>query len=225
MESRFPTSGFAFLKELHDNNNREWFAANKADFDAVFSQVKIFFRGVHDRMIKRDTIQKFHVHRIYRDIRFSADKTPYKTYFGLHLGRQKPNLRGGYYINIEPGKSFVGGGFWDPNKEDLLRIRQEIEQDDSTFRELISSPLFIEMFGELKGEELKTAPRGFDIEHPAIDLLRKKQFLLMRSFTDKEVLSPPFENEVIATFEAMRPFFDYMTFILTTDANGESLFN
>lgn len=224
MNPTFPSSGFKFLKELDLNNNREWFVANKDTFDATLEEVKIFFRNIHDLMAKTDSIEKFHVHRIYRDVRFSKDKTPYKTYFGLHLGRMKPHLRGGYYVSIEPGRSFVGGGFWEPSKEDLSRIRQEIELDDSEFRTLLSAPKFVNVFGELKGEELKTAPRGFDKEHPAIDLLRKKQFLLMRSFTDKEVLSPGFPKEVIATFEAMRPLFDYMSLVLTTDANGEPLF-
>ncbi len=223
MNPTFPSSGFDFLKELDNNNNREWFVANKETFDITFKEVKSFFKSIHDQMAKKDSIEKFHVHRIYRDVRFSKDKTPYKTYFGLHLGRKKPHLRGGYYISIEPGKSFVGGGFWEPNKEDLNRIRKEIELDDSEFRNILSAPKFVNTFGELKGEELKTAPRGFDKEHHAIDLLRKKQFLVMRSFTDEEVLYPGFSKEVIATFDAMRPLFDYLSLVLTTDANGEPL--
>lgn len=133
-------------------------------------------------------------------------------------------LRGGYYVNIEPGRSFVGGGFWEPNKEDLLRIRKEIEIDASELRDIIAEEQFQKYFGELQGEELKTAPKGFDKEHPAIDLLRKKQYLVMRSFTDKEVLAPNFKEEVIKTFLAMRPLFDYMSDVLTTDVNGESLY-
>lgn len=224
MNPTFPSSGFEFLKELDNNNNKEWFVANKETFDVTLKEVKAFFKDIYDQMGKKDSIEKFHVHRIYRDVRFSKDKTPYKTYFGLHLGRKKPHLRGGYYVSIEPDRSFVGGGFWEPNKEDLNRIRKEIELDDSEFRNLLSDPKFVNTFGELKGEELKTAPRGFDKEHHAIDLLRKKQFLVMRSFTDKEVLDPDFPKEVIAIFEAMRPLFDYMSLVLTTDANGESLF-
>lgn len=224
MNSIFPSSAFEFLRELDSNNNREWFIANKETFDATFKEVKSFFKDIHDQMIKKDSIERFHVHRIYRDVRFSKDKTPYKTYFGLHLGRKKPHLRGGYYVSIEPGRSFVGGGFWEPNKEDLHRIRKEIELDDSELRDLIAAPDFVKMFGELKGEELKTAPRGFDKEHPAIDLLRKKQFLLMRPFTDEEVLNRSFSDDVMASFEAMRPLFDYMSLVLTTDANGEPLF-
>lgn len=224
MNTRFPAVGFDFLNQLESNNNREWFTEHKEDFDTVFTEVKAFFKAVHDEMVLLDAIERFHVHRIYRDVRFSKDKTPYKTYFGLHLGRKKPLLRGGYYLNIEPGRSFVGGGFWEPNKDDLNRIRKEIELDDMELRTLITAPEFVNYFGELTGEELKTAPRGFDKEHPAIDLLRKKQFLVMRSFTDEEVLDPFFMKEVIATFKVMRPFFDYMSMVLTTNTNGEPLF-
>lgn len=224
MNTTFPAIGFDFLNQLESNNNREWFTEHKEDFDVVFAEVKAFFKIVHDEMAVLDAIERFHVHRIYRDVRFSKDKTPYKTYFGLHLGRKKPLLRGGYYLNIEPGRSFVGGGFWEPNKDDLNRIRKEIEFDDTELRALITAPEFVNYFGGLTGEELKTAPRGFDKEHPAIDLLRKKQFLVMRSFTDEEVLDPFFMKEVIATFKVMRPFFDYMSMVLTTNANGEPLF-
>ncbi|MGS4344850.1 DUF2461 domain-containing protein [Myroides odoratus] len=214
----------ALLKAIAENNNKPWFTAHKPQIDAVFTAVKGFFKAVFDQMAAVDEVELFHVHRLYRDVRFSKDKTPYKTYFGLHIGRKKPLLRGGYYLNIEPGKSFVGGGFWEPNKDDLLRIRKEIALDDSELREIISDSTFVQLFGGLVGEELKTAPKGFDKEHPAIDLLRKKQFLVMRSFTDEEILQPNFINDVIHTFEGMKPFFDYMSEVLTTDVNGVSLY-
>lgn len=215
---------FTLLEEIAKNNNKPWFTENKPRIDADFTEVKGFFKSVFDEMAAVDEVELFHVHRLYRDVRFSKDKTPYKTYFGLHIGRKKPLLRGGYYLNVEPGKSFVGGGFWEPNKDDLLRIRKEIALDDSELREIITNPVFVQAFGGLVGEELKTAPKGFDKEHPAIDLLRKKQFLVMRSFTDEEMIQPGFIKEVIQTFEAMKPFFDYMSEVLTTDVNGVSLY-
>ena len=214
-----------FLVELSENNNKPWFADNKPRFDKLFAEVKVYFKAVFDEMQQYDSIDLFHVHRIYRDVRFAKDKTPYKNYFGLHLGRTKPLLRGGYYLNIEPGKCFVGGGFWEPNKDDLWRIRKEIEADASELRAIIADATFQKYFGDLVGEELKTAPRGFDKEDQAIDLLRKKQFLVMRHFTDQEVLQPNFQEEIIKTFVAMRPFFDYMSDVLTTDVNGVSLFD
>ena len=172
-----------------------------------------------------DSIERIQIFRIYRDVRFSKDKSPYKNHFSVGFTRTKPMLRGGYYLHIEPGGSFVGGGFWEPNAVDLHRIRKEFEMDDEEIRTIVADEKFKKFFGELKGEEIKTAPKGFDKTHPAIDLIRKKQYLLTRRFSDKEVLAPNFQEEVLATFQVMRPFFDYMSEVLSTDLNGESLYN
>lgn len=213
-----------FLSELEKNNNRDWFTENKKRFENHQKAVKAFFQEVNDEFGKQDSIEKMQIHRIYRDIRFSKDKTPYKINFSVSFDRTKPHLRGGYYLHIQPGGSFVGGGFWEPNAEDLNRIRKEFEMDDEEIRAIIADPSFKKYFGELKGEELKTAPKGFDKTHPAIDLIRKKQYLISRSFTDKEVTSENFKSEVLATFKAMRPFFDYMSEVLGTNLNGESIY-
>lgn len=215
---------FSFLKELTENNNRDWFTENKERFEQQQNETKAFFNEVGEVLSKVDSIEKTKIFRIYRDVRFSKDKTPYKTNFGASYARTKPMLRGGYYLHIEDNNSFIGGGFWNPNKEDLLRIRKEIELDAEELREIINTAKFKKFFGELVGEEVKTAPKGFDKNHPDIDLIRKKQFLVMRKFTNKDVLSPNFKDEVIATFQAMRPYFDYMSSILTTNLNGESLY-
>ncbi|UUC44538.1 DUF2461 domain-containing protein [Flavobacterium cerinum] len=212
------------LITLSNNNNREWFADHKKEFQQHEKKAKAFFQEVYEDLGKLDSLEKMQVFRIYRDVRFSKDKSPYKSHFSVGFTRTKPLLRGGYYLHIEPGASFVGGGFWEPNAEDLNRIRKEIEMDDEEIRAIISDPVFIENFGTLQGDELKTAPKGFDKTHPAIDLIRKKQYLVSRSFTDKEVISPNFQKEVIATFLAMRPFFDYMSDVLSTNLNGESLY-
>ncbi|SHJ25905.1 TIGR02453 family protein [Flavobacterium haoranii] len=215
---------FDFLKNLKENNNKDWFTINKPTFENVQKKAKEFFNEIGFELGKVDSIEKVNVFRIYRDVRFSKDKTPYKSHFSADYRRTKPMLRGGYYLHIENNNSFIGGGFWDPNKEDLLRIRKELEIDASEFREIINSQVFKNFFGELKGEELVTAPKGFDKTHPDIDLIKKKQYLVMRSFTNKEVLSKDFPKEILATFAAMRPFFDYMSAVLTTDLNGESLY-
>ncbi|WP_286914155.1 DUF2461 domain-containing protein [Flavobacterium sp. UBA4197] len=213
-----------FLVALQKNNNREWFAAHKKEFQSHEKKVKSFFKEINDDLEKLDSIDKMQVFRIYRDVRFSKDKSPYKNHFSVGFSRTKPLLRGGYYLHIEPGASFIGGGFWDPNAEDLNRIRKEFETDDEEIRAIIADPTFQKVFGELKGDELKTAPKGFDKAHPAIDLIRKKQFLVSKSFTDQEVIHPDFKKEVLATFQAMRPFFDYMSDVLSTNLNGESLY-
>jgi uncharacterized protein (TIGR02453 family) len=164
------------------------------------------------------------VMRIYRDVRFSKNKAPYKTYSGMSFKRGTQLLRGGYYVHIEPGNSFVGGGFWGPNKDDLLRIRKGIETDQEEFRTVLNSDKFKSVFGVLEGEQLKTCPKGFDKDSTAIDLLRYKQFLIKKDFSDDEVLKAGFLQNTNEVFEAMRPFFDLMSYILTTDANGVPLF-
>ncbi len=116
-------------------------------------------------------------------------------------------LRGGYYIHLEPGNSFVGGGFWAPDAKDLLRIRKEFETSTKEINKITSDKTFVKYFGELKGDAVKTAPRGFDKNHPAIELIRKKQFVVMRKFTDEEVFSDTFQKEAVKTLLAMRPFF------------------
>ena len=217
------SSIFHFLHQLKENNNREWFASNKKAFQVEEQLAKAFFMAVNADLEKIDNLDKMQVFRIYRDVRFSKDKSPYKNHFSVGFNRSKPLLRGGMYLHIEDNASFVGGGFWEPNAPDLFRIRKEIEVDASELRAIIAEETFQKYFKTLQGEELKTAPKGFDKTHPAIDLLRKKQFLLTRRFSNDEVLSPNFKDEVIASFKAMRPFFDYMSDVLNTDLNGESL--
>lgn len=217
-------STFEYLNDLNLNNNRDWFTENKKRFESENNLTKAFFTEVFSDLEKIDSIEKMQVFRIYRDVRFSKDKLPYKNHFSVGFSRTKPMLRGGMYLHIENDASFVGGGFWEPNNEDLLRIRKELELDASDLRAIIANPTFKKFFGTLDGEELKTAPKNFDKTHPDIDLIRKKQFLVGRKFTNKEVLSPNFKEEVIATFAAMRPFFNYMSDVLTTDLNGESLY-
>ena len=217
-------STLEFLTQLKENNNREWFTENKKRFDSEQKTTKTFFTQILTDLEKIDSIEKMQMHRIYRDIRFSKDKTPYKNHFSVSFDRTKPLLRGGMYLHIENDTSFVGGGFWEPNNEDLFRIRKEIELDASDLKEIITDKTFVSYFGTLEGEELKTAPKGFDKTHPDIELIRKKQFVIRRKFSNKEVLSPNFQEEVLATFKAMRPFFDYMSDVLSTDLNGESIF-
>ncbi|MEI3790354.1 MULTISPECIES: DUF2461 domain-containing protein [unclassified Chryseobacterium] len=215
---------FEFLKHLEKNNNREWFTQHKAEYDSVVKENKVFFNQIYTELQEYDNLKGIHIFRIYRDVRFSKDPTPYKTNFGVGYSRSKPMLRGGYYIQLEPGNSFVGGGFWGPEAKDLLRIRKEFELNTTEIEKITSDEVFKQYFGEIKGDAVKTAPRGFDKNHPAIDLIRKKQYVVMRKFTDKEVLSDGFQKEAVFTLLAMRPFFDYMSEVLTTDLNGEPLF-
>nr|WP_321412895.1 DUF2461 domain-containing protein [uncultured Allomuricauda sp.] len=214
---------FDFLKELKNNNNRDWFEAHKTDFKKHQSEVKSFLEAVKTNLNHHDDIEKMKLFRIYRDVRFSKDKTPYKSHFAGSFSRLGAHLRGGYYVHLKPAESFLATGFWDPNKEDLFRIRKELEMDADEFRKVINQKELKETWGKLSGDELKTAPKGFDKEHPDIDLIRKKQFVFVRNLKDKEVLSPAFLDEVDKSFKSIRPYFDLMSDILTTNLNGESV--
>jgi len=216
-------STLQFLKDLAANNNRDWFQANKARYEAALDNMKQFAKSVEKALGETDLLESANLFRIYRDVRFSKDKSPYKNNFGLSLSRATKQLRGGYYLQIEPGDSFAGGGFWQPNAEDLKRIRAEIAVNDQPIREIMADPGFQKYFSTLEGDELKTAPQGIDRNHPALDLLRKKSFVAIRKFTDEQVISDTFLEEVIQSFRAMRPFFDYMSMVLTTNLNGESI--
>ena len=213
-----------FLKELRDHNDRDWFTKNKPKYEIAKDNAKAFATELLEELRKHDHIEGLKMYRIYRDVRFSKDKTPYKTNIGCGYTRATEKLRGGLFLNIEPGGSFVGGGFWSPNSQDLKRIRNEFLYNADPFRKIINSKKFKTYFGTLNGEELKTAPKGFDKEHPNIDLIRKKQFLIGRDFTDKEVhLQRTFLKNAMTHFKAMRPFFDFMSETLTTNENGESI--
>ena len=146
---------FDYFNELKINNNRDWFNKNKERFLEHQEEVKDFSSEIQIKLNKQDDIDKVKVFRIYRDVRFSKDKTPYKTHFGVSFNRNKPYLRGGYYIHIQPDSSFIATGFWNPNKEDLLRIRKEIEVDGEELEKIINSKK-LNLFGDpLKGMRLK----------------------------------------------------------------------
>ena len=213
----------SFFKKLEKNNNREWFELNKPEFKRIEAEVKHFGQQLKEALEATEHIDRVKLFRVYRDVRFSKDKTPYKTHFGISMHREKPCYRGGYYVHLKPNKNFAAVGFWDPNKEDLLRIRKELELDPSEFRELMQESDFKNTWGDLEGEEVKTAPKGFSKEDPNIDLIRKKMFLFRKKYSDKEVLSPNFLEQLAQDFRTVRPFLDYMSSVLTTDLNGVSL--
>ena len=213
-----------FLKKLEKNNNRDWFNENKKEFKSIETDTKQVYNMVFEDLKKHDDLDRVKMFRIYRDVRFSKNKAPYKTHFGGSFHRRKPELRGGYYLHIAPNNgSFIATGFWEPNKDDLLRIRKEFEMDASEMRDIINNKSFKNIWGTLEGDELKSAPRNFDKDHPDIDLIRKKQYIFVKKYTDKEVLSKDFLKVVDTSFKAIRPYFNYMSDVLTTNLNGESL--
>lgn len=217
----------SFLKKIKKNNDRNWLIANKAAYDKAFEEMIVFADLILTELKKHDDIEtltgKKSLFRIYNDVRFSKDKSPYKLNLGGAFRRASALRRGGYYFHIQPGNSFIAGGFWGPSTSDLSHIRQHIAADIAPLTTILHAKSFKKIFGKLHGEQVKTAPRGYTIDHPAIDLLRYKQFVIRHDFTDEEVLHPAFHKKVAQTFHDMRPFLDYMSEILTTDLNGISL--
>ena len=186
-----------FLKDLAANNNREWFLDNKERYDKARENVIEFTRTLLTEMHKVDPgidealDPKKCVMRIYRDIRFSKNKTPYKNNFGIRL--PTTGLRPGgaeYYLQIQPGNSFIGGGYWMPEAPHLKAIRQEIDYNAHDLRQIIDAPEFIKLFGDFKNQEqLKSVPQGYSVDNENIDLLKLKSFVAWHEITDKEIVN------------------------------------
>lgn len=224
MSITVPKEALDFFEKLEKNNDRDWFNIHKKEFKTIETKVKAVYNAVFEQLKTYDDVDKLKMFRIYRDVRFSKNKLPYKTHFGGSFHRTKPKLRGGYYLHIQPNnESFIATGFWEPAPADLLRIRKEFEMDDSEMRTILQDKKFNSIWGDFVGDEVKTAPKGFSKEHKAIDLIKKKQYIFVKKFTDKEVLDENFLNNVNEAFKAIRPYFNYMSDVLTTDLNGVSL--
>ena len=193
-----PKNTITFLEELKLNNNKEWFNENKERFNSIYSGVKEFAYEVNESLKNSDDIEKLKIFRIYRDLRFSKDKTPYKKNIGMAFHRAKPELRGGYYLEISADESFAAVGFWNPNKDDLFRIRKEIEVDGNEFKSIISQKKIKEIWGEIKGEEVKTSPKGFNADHEHIDLIKKKQFIFIKKLKEEEILDESFQKKLVS---------------------------
>lgn len=221
------STNLQFLRELAQNNDRDWFEKNKKRYRAAHENAIAFADSILGLLRKHDDIAttsgKKSLFRIYRDVRFSKDKSPYKTHWAGRFQRATDKLRGGYYFSVSPEEAWIGGGFYLPDSADLRHIRLQISADPEPLRKILGAKAFREAFGELQGEQLKTAPKGFDKDDPAIDLLQYKSLYAGRSFVKSEVLSESFPVEVDRTFKRLRPFFDYMSEILTTDLNGRPL--
>lgn len=226
-QTAIPKSAIDFLSSVSKNNNREWFNAHKDQYLKAYDHIITFADALLEKVNMHDFLEtesgKKSLYRIYADTRFSKDKHPYKTHWGIRFKRGTQKLRGGYYLHIEPGNSFIAGGFFAPNPDDLRRIRQDIDFNYEQWNKVLSGKQLVKNFGTLRGEQVATAPKGYTKNHPAINLLRHKQFLLHHSFKDEEVLGKDFTRTANDVFKSMRPFLDYMSEILTTDLNGVSI--
>ena len=206
----------AFLRDLRVNNTREWFAENKA----VYEQVKKGFDAWTTELISEfadfenmdGVLLKHCSYRIYRDVRFSKNKEPYKTWFSASFseGGRKSGLMD-YYVHIEPnGASFLGGGMYSPTPEQLAAFRQEVDYNAAGLRKIIRNPEFVAVFGEEVGESLVRIPKGFEADHPEAELLKKKQLFFWKKYSDKEVCSPGFTQQLISDAKVLKPFLDFL---------------
>ncbi len=215
---------FKFLNDLQKHNNRDWMQENKKRYQTNEKLLKAFYQETMNELNVFDEIEKIKVFRINRDIRFSKDKTPYNHHRSVSFSRSGEHRRGGYYLRLEPGNSLMAGGFWAPNPNDLLRIRKEFEIDSSEIRSILDEKNNKKAFnGFNQSYKVKTAPKGFDKEDPNIDLIRLKSFYVEHKFTDEEVFSEGFLDNLVYHYKLLIPFFDYMSDVLTTNLNGESI--
>lgn len=208
---------FKFLKDLKENNNKEWFTDNKPRYEDAKADFEEFIAALIKNIAKFDPpiaelIPKKTIFRIYRDVRFSKDKSPYKINMGAHLAvqRSKVHDRAGYYLQVQPGNSFLAGGAYDPGNPWITQIRKEIDYNTKEFKKLINSASFKKYFGEITGEKLKTAPKGFPKDHPELELLQFKSYLATNQCDDKLVTSDDFLKHATNVFKAMKPFDDFL---------------
>ena len=215
---------FSFLNKLKTNNNRDWMTEHKKEYQSNEKLLKQFYGSVEASLNITDEISKLKVFRINRDLRFSKDKTPYNIHRSASFSRAGAQRRGSYYLRIEPGSSAMAGGFFSPDPVDLLRIRREFEMDTTEIRTIFNQKEFNKAFQGFNQEnQLKIAPRDFNKEDPNIDLIKLKNYFVVHNFSDDEVMSKDFEDRLMHHFLLLRPYFDYMSEVLTTDLNGVSL--
>lgn len=206
-------STFDFLEELVDNNNRDWFMANKERHDVarenVINITTELIKKLHkiDPTVSADLDPKKSVMRIYRDIRFSKNKTPYKNNFGVSIPTNGTKLGGvEYYLHLQPGKSFIGGGYWMPEADHLKAIRQEIDYNAADLKKIIDDAEFVKLFGNFRDQEkLKTVPKGYDADNENIDLLKLKSFIAWHPLKDKELSAAKAVDELARIITKMQP--------------------
>ncbi len=201
-----------FLKQLQTNNNREWFNEHKALFLEAKAEFEIITQNLINHLALEDHSIKTQkakdcIFRIYRDVRFSKDKKPYKTHFGAYInqgGRKSETC--GYYFHLEPEGTFLAGGVHDASSAILYEIRDAIYADTEDFKAIIEAPAFVNYFGTMQGDKLKRAPKGFPKEFEDIELLKHKRFLAIHHVDDNHVIQEDFLEKSLLVYKAMQPF-------------------
>ena len=206
-----------FIERLSENNNKPWFDAHRDEYVAAKADFERFVELLMGQLVEIEPAlseqkAKDSIFRIFRDVRFSKDKTPYKGHFGVYLSRGGRKYSGaGYYLHIEPGgKSFIGGGLWMPEPSLLKAVRQEIDYNFEEFKNIINEKNFRKLFSNIEGERLKTLPQGYGAENRAIEYLKMKSFTAGQNLEDKELTSRGFRKKAVDVFTIMKPFVDFL---------------
>jgi uncharacterized protein (TIGR02453 family) len=209
-----------FLDNLAQNNEKTWFDSHRAEYESAREIFNPFVDYLIDELRASDNLEglssKNCVSRIYRDIRFSRDKSPYHTNFSAIIapGGRK-SVTQGYYVSLQPhDQSLVAGGLYMPSPEQLVRFREAIDQHAGEFKAITGNPAFVEQFGAVEGERLKTAPKGYDRAHPEIELLQLKQVTVLHHFPDRQVLAGKFPEKTLTACRVMKPFVDYLNEVI-----------
>ena len=210
-------STLAFLQKLSKNNNKPWFDGHRDDYTIAKEDFESLVTDILGRLAATEPLFKEQkakdcIFRIFRDVRFGKDKTPYKSHFGAFFskgGRKFPGA--GYYLHIDPGgKSFAGGGLWVPEPPLLKAVRQEIDYNFKEFSAIIGDKKFKKLFNTIDGEQLKKLPQGYSEDNPAIAFLKMKSFTVGHNITDSDITGKNFEKKVIEVFATMKPFVDFL---------------
>lgn len=216
---QFEEKTIKFLRQLKSNNNREWFKANKARYEEDVLDIALHFiqsmqdplGGIAPHFTAIATRSGGSLMRVYRDTRFSKNKTPYKTNIGIQFRheRAKDVHSPGYYVHIDPDEVFIGVGMWRPDSEPLRQIRERIAARPGEWQRILGGAPFKRQFS-LGGESLKRPPRGFDKEHPLIDDIKRKSFIAVRIMSVDQCLQPGFQRSVETSFKQMTPYMEFL---------------
>ena len=218
-KAAFTAHTFDFLRQLVQNNHREWFQVNRSRYDAAKSELC----GVVERVLAglspveplANTAVNDCIFRINRDVRFSKDKSPYKSHLAFAIGPGgRHSGRIDYYVQIQPdNQSFLGAGMWQPTPANLAKFRQEVDYNSAELKAIIEADAFRAYFPDVSGEVLKNMPKGYSADHPDIDLLRRKELFFMHRYTDKDVLKPTFADELVRGCRLIKPYCDFLNYL------------
>lgn len=197
-----PQQMLTLLRDLAENNRRDWFLRHKHDYLDLQDAFKTACVGLRAQIEAFDRISSVKFYRIYKDARYSRSKEPYRTHRDVSFFRQKG---GEYFLRVKPGGSYIIAGYWDISPDDLSKLHSAINTDAAPLASALSDPGLKQQFGELEPIQVKTAPRGFSKNHPAIDLIRKKAFLLKAPLSDATLLGPDFPDSFLRTYRAAAP--------------------